>query len=91
VSDRDPLKFGDADDNLRAFRRDLFGGSLRWPTTDFAILSLAFIVMRLASPGGIQTYVPVRLSGTPLLVVTAAIALIWMALALVNWRNHNQR
>ncbi len=42
-SSRQP-QFGDPDYNLAAFRRDLFGGRLRWLATVLAVLSAALIV-----------------------------------------------
>jgi hypothetical protein len=78
-------------EDLRAFGRELFGGTLRWLATVLAVVAALFLVCMLAGYLPAEAHWPVRARGTTATMLVLVALIFWSVIAVVNWRSHAGR
>jgi len=69
----------------------LTGGRMRWLATVFAVASIGLFLDVLVEGDKAEFYFPIHVRGRAALWTTGFASVIWIVLAIVNWRNWLRR
>jgi hypothetical protein len=82
-------QFGDPDYDLAAFYRDVFGGGLRWLATVLAVAGAVLATCLLTDLLPRDMEIPfLHVKGTTAIAVVILVTILWLVIAVVNWRSH---